>query len=230
REWFDENYLLLYGHRNDEDASSQIELIKKNIPPEGLGPVLDLCCGNGRHLCALNKAGYDVYGLDLSMPLLREAVKKGFGSRIFCADMRAIPGKFSAVFSLFTSFGYFNTDSQNMDALYSVRDSLETGGVFWLDFLNPKLVASNLREKEVIQLADGRTVDVERKISDGRVIKNIYFDPETRYTESVRMYSLKELRKMIKKASFNDFAVFGDYSGTPYTENSERIIIAAGKK
>src|SRR5207237_6642752 len=71
----------------------------------GLQPgmrVLDLCCGEGRHLRALPGA----VGIDLDLASLR-------GLPAACAEMRALPFRsrsLDAVASLFSSSGYLETD------------------------------------------------------------------------------------------------------------------------
>ncbi len=51
-----------------EDMSEVIKLMKK----EGLEKVLDLGCGTGRHIIMLAKAGFDVYGTDISEEGLKQ--------------------------------------------------------------------------------------------------------------------------------------------------------------
>ena len=72
-EWFGEEYLQLYPHRDDADAQRAVALIRESV---GLRPgwrVLDVACGAGRHAKAFRAAGARCVGLDLSATLLRLA-------------------------------------------------------------------------------------------------------------------------------------------------------------
>ena len=115
-EWFGEEYMLVYPHRNEAEAKQQIEFVKRHIHlPKG-AKVLDLCCGCGRHAIELKSQGYDVIGLDLSAKLLdlacSRASERGLDMKFIRCDMREIPYEsyFDLIVNFFTSFGYF-TDS-----------------------------------------------------------------------------------------------------------------------
>ncbi|HOJ01076.1 MAG TPA: class I SAM-dependent methyltransferase [Anaerolineaceae bacterium] len=72
----------------------------------GVKRILDLGCGNGRHLVYFGKAGYEVYGSDLSGWGLQAAStwlrKESIPSRLSLADMQVLPFKdesFDAIIS-----------------------------------------------------------------------------------------------------------------------------------
>ena len=71
REWFGEDYLAVYKHRDSSDAKDLIGLIRTNVPLDYYMRVLDLGCGNGRHAFALLPHVQKIFGLDLSEKLLR---------------------------------------------------------------------------------------------------------------------------------------------------------------
>jgi trans-aconitate methyltransferase len=74
-EWFGEEYLALYPHRDDEEAREVAALIAGRIDVPAGSPALDLGCGSGRHQRALAERWWTV-GLDLSHPLLHVARRK----------------------------------------------------------------------------------------------------------------------------------------------------------
>ena len=55
--------------------------------------------------------------------------------------------QFDAVFNLFTSFGYFETEDENLKTLDSIFQSLKPGGLLVIDFFNTQKVLSNLIPK-----------------------------------------------------------------------------------
>ncbi|MGV8026267.1 MAG: class I SAM-dependent methyltransferase [Anaerolineaceae bacterium] len=76
------------------------------FPKYGVHRILDLGCGNGRHLVYFGKAGYQVFGTDLSGWGLQAAStwvsQENIPSRLALADMQSLPfanGSFDAIIS-----------------------------------------------------------------------------------------------------------------------------------
>ena len=79
REWFGEEYIELYAHRDEHEARQQVAFFREHLA--GIdGITLDLACGMGRHLTEMNGEGIVAVGCDLSFTLLRAGMKRGPGS------------------------------------------------------------------------------------------------------------------------------------------------------
>jgi SAM-dependent methyltransferase len=233
QQWFDENYLILYRHRNRSEAKKQVQLIIDTVNPSKDAAILDLACGEGRYTMLLDEKGYRVTGLDLSETLVTRGREKYPQLDLRVGDMRHIPGKFDLILSLFTSFGYFETDEENEEVVRSVYEALNPGGVYWLDFLNAQELESNLVPESVSQLSPEIRVIENRKIENGRIIKDIHFKnngEEKCYTESVRLFTCNQLEKIFKKYGFQLEHCFGDYQGSQWTLESPRTILVGIKK
>lgn len=232
REWFDENYLVLYRHRNRSDAEEQVRLIIDILKPCKETAILDLACGEGRYTALFNELGYTVTGMDLSETLIQHGREIYPGLDLRVGDMRRIPGTFDLILSLFTSFGYFDTDEENEKVLHSVYTALNPDGVFWLDFLNARQVQEQLIPQTVTQLSPDIRVIENRKIKNGRIIKDIHFKnngEEREYKESVRLFTPGELEKMFERSGFRIIKNVGDYRGHPWAINSPRTILVGRK-
>ena len=130
QEWFNEDYLALYAHRDDGDAERLVALLRRSVPWDRAWRVLDVACGPGRHARALEAAGARCFGLDLSMPLLRRA-RQVTGIPLIRADMRRIPVRprsMDLTVNLFTSFGYFEDDAEHRAALETMVGTVRPGG------------------------------------------------------------------------------------------------------
>ena len=231
--WFDRNYLQLYQHRNSHEANAQIDLIVRSVGLKKNQRILDLACGDGRYTHLLNSRGYRTVGLDLSRKLIDEGLNKYGPLNLVAGDMRAIPGTYDIILSLFTSFGYFNEDSENYRVFESVKSSLVDGGWFWLDFLNPRFIEENLVSETVTEISSTCQVIERRQIVKNRIVKGIIFfdgSEEKRYQESVRLYSRNELESMFTQAGFKTAGCFGDYQGNQWQEHAERTIIYGKKR
>jgi SAM-dependent methyltransferase len=235
-EWFDENYRMLYRHRNSEEAKEQVHLIIDTLKPEKSKRILDLCCGEGRYTEIFHKLNYRVFGLDLSETLIGFGKQRTPDLNLMVGDMRHIPGHFDIILSLFTSFGYFDMDSENESTLQAVYNAINPGGYYWLDFLNAPYVEKHLVPETLSQLSSGIEVLEKRKIENGRIIKDIHFrsintneNGNKHYRESVRLFKRAKLEQMFANAGFKLVHCFGDYQGNQWHETSERTILVGRK-
>ncbi|MFW6201016.1 MAG: class I SAM-dependent methyltransferase, partial [Gemmatimonadota bacterium] len=54
----------------EERTRAEIAFLRRHLPPERYGSILDVACGPGRHALALAEAGYAVTGVDVDRPSL----------------------------------------------------------------------------------------------------------------------------------------------------------------
>ena len=227
-EWFGEEYLQLYPHRNDAEADRAVALIARAT---GLVPgwrVLDVGCGAGRHARAFRSTGARCVGLDLSLTLLR--VARGVtDAPLVRADMRRIPvrqGSMDLTVSLFTSFGYFEHDEEHAAALREMVTTIRSGGWFVIDFLNAAEVRRRLVARESVAVHGG-TAEVARTMSaDGRyVCKTIVTPLGRRFTERVRLFEPQQMSAMLRAAGLEVQQHYGDYDAGPIRSDSPRTIL-----
>jgi SAM-dependent methyltransferase len=227
-EWFGEEYLQLYPHRNDAEADRAVDLIRRTVPFVPGWRVLDVGCGAGRHARAFHAAGARCTGVDLSPTLLRQA-RQVTATPLVRADMRQLPirpGSMDLTVNLFTSFGYFDQDAEHTAALVEMISTVRPGGWFVIDFLNPAAVRRQLVPEETLELA-GSTVQVSRSVSpDGRyVCKSIRAPGGRNYHERVRLFEPHQMSDMLQAAGVSVRFRFGDYDAAPLASNSPRTIL-----
>jgi len=227
--WFDEDYALLYAHRDAEEARQAVALALDAAPELGRGPVLDLGCGAGRHLEVLRRTNPQGFGMDLSPALLRLA-PANLHPWLLRGDMRALPvkdGALAGVCLWFTPFGYF-PDDQNRALMLALGRVLRPGGTLVMDYLNAGLVARTLVPEDTLERAGVRVLS-RRSIEGSRIVKRMtltHLDTgETREAlESVRLYFPSDLEAMAAMAGLRLRTVKGTYAGEAFTENSPRWI------
>jgi SAM-dependent methyltransferase len=228
QKWFDENYLLLYCHRDSSDAEEQVRLVLNTLNPGKGWKILDLGCGNGRHSRIFHRKGFSISGLDLSKKLLEDGLAQEPELNLFQGDMRNIPGEYDLILSLFTSFGYFTSDRDNEKVIASVSASLKQEGWFWMDFLNPDYLETHLVPQTKTELSGGVVVVETRSIENGFVKKEIHFstpEGQREYCEQVKLYSPEQLEWFFRKNSIKPVGRFGTYTGDPWELTSPRTII-----
>jgi ubiquinone/menaquinone biosynthesis C-methylase UbiE len=227
-EWFGEEYLQLYPHRDHAEAERAVGLILGTVGYQPGWRVLDVACGAGRHALALQAAGLRCTGVDLSATLLRVA-QRVTDAPLVQADMRYLPirpASMDLTVNLFTSFGYFEHDEEHAAALREMVSTVRPRGWFAIDFLNPSVVRSQLVPREVIRVVQGE-VEVGREVSaDGRyVCKTIRTPSQRRFVERVRLFEPQEMDAMLAAAGIAVRARYGDYEGAPLESGSPRSIL-----
>jgi SAM-dependent methyltransferase len=238
--WFGEEYLALYPERDDLEAERQAAFAFGVLRPyasKGLGGILDLACGTGRHAVVLSRRGTPVTGVDLSAPLLARARSRraeplpGFVR----ADMRLLPfasGSFGAVVNFFTSFGYFDEPADDERVVREVDRVLAPGGAFLSDVFNASRVLATLVSREEKTVA-GERVSIRRRYDEATrtVEKEITMGtgPGARtYHERVRVYLREELEALHLGGHLAVRAAFGDFDGSPFDpRRSPRLILLA---
>ncbi|WP_046757610.1 class I SAM-dependent methyltransferase [Kordia jejudonensis] len=229
--WFDTPYYhILYKDRGYDEAEAFMKHLVEflNLPENAT--ILDLACGKGRHSVFLNTMGYDVTGVDLSPNSIEFASQFANETlRFEVHDMcKPYPKQFDAVFNLFTSFGYFEHEEDNLRTLKSIKAELNTHGFGVIDFLNADFVTANLVENEIKEV-DGIIFRLHRYVKDGFIYKDIRFEADGHshhYTEKVKALTLEDFESYFSAAGIDLLAIFGDYSlGKFQRKTSSRLIM-----
>jgi cyclopropane fatty-acyl-phospholipid synthase-like methyltransferase len=236
-EWFDSPlYEKLYANRDQEEAAELVQLLEETLELDEDSTILDLGCGRGRHAINLNKRGYAVTGIDLSEQAIATAREKAEEEglqniRFLVRDMREpLPESFDAVLNLFTTFGYFESDDENASVFESVKQMLEPGGTFVLDYLNATHVKNNYEPADSGEFQDIH-YDIERYLSNNAIVKEITFSGDKvggtkQYAERVKLYELDWFRKELEQRGFEIIHVYGDYHGHDFDpQTSSRLLI-----
>ena len=242
RPWFETafgaHYPRLYAHRNEAEAQVCLDLLPRLAPLQPSGrPVLDLGCGDGRHLQRIAQKATPVVGLDLSLDLLRLAAGRDEHPELIRGDMRFLPlrdGCLDAVLSLFTAFGYFGPLEQNASVVREVARVLQPGGHWFLDYLDPDRVRAELAHQPEVRrermLGDIPVVETRRLSGDGnQVCKDVTLRLDQageplRYTEEVALFSLMEMDALAAASGLRRVAAAGSYDGAELGEGDRWIL------
>jgi SAM-dependent methyltransferase len=235
-DWFgSEYYSLLYQHRDCDEAKLFLDnLIALLKIPSG-SSILDCGCGKGRHSIYLNEKGFEVTGIDISENSILEAKKYEKENLAFYVhDMRNLfrINYYDVVLNLFTSFGYFEKDSENNKAIKSTAASLKKNGWLVLDFMNAEKEIKELILQEKCRIG-GVDFEIRRHTEQNFIIKEIRVSDKGKiyaYRENVKAYKHKELENFFTQNKLEVVHLFGDYQLAPFNETTSDRLILIGRK
>lgn len=245
REWFDDEtywrtlFPFMFPETRFAQTPAQMRQLVRLAKPRGR-EALDLCCGPGRCSVALARLGFRVTGVDKTPFLLNKARRLGRALRrpieFVRADMRDFvrPGAFDLAISMFTSFGYFDDQTEDLAVLRNIFASLRPGGVFVIDVMGKERLARILQPVTCTVLADGaRLIQRHHIFDDWTRVGNEWIVIRGGRAQSFRfhhtVYSGQELRTLLVQAGFTGVRLYGDLAGRPYDAQAQRLIAVARK-
>lgn len=219
------------------------------------GAILELGCGTGRLLEPLARGGFSVYGVDNSAAMLLFAEKRlaPYAERVTLvkADIAtfAIPASDIALAIIgYNTFMHVRPPAATA-ALRRIVRHLRTGGKIVLDLLNPFAVAA---------LPDDRAITYERTFtrpdSGERVVQSScatvdaadqtyqviwFFDTISHKGDDARRtvaafdfhyYYPHQIELYLDRAGFRLERLWGNYDQSPFSEESERLIVVAERR
>jgi len=233
-------YPVLFSPELFERATDEVEQLVE-LTGVSSGQALDLCCGPGRHAIPLAQRGFSVTGVDLSTYLLGEAKQRAEQAKVdvewVAQDMREFvrPNTYSLIANLYTSFGYFQTEAEEMRTLKNMVESLEENGVVVIDTLGKEALAERLHADGLpVEERDGSLL-IQRVnvVDDWCRAKSEWIIATDDKVERVHfehsLYSGKELRELMNWAGLSDVSLYGDIDGRPYGPGARRLV-AVGRR
>jgi len=234
---FDEDYLYFYETMlTDERSDRETDFIVSMLGLKPGAQVLDVPCGHGRISNRLAARGFRVTGLDATELFLDAARKDApAGVEYVHGDIRKLEwtGRFDAVLNWFTSFGYFDDDT-NRSVLRGFRAALKPGGVALLELQNRDRLLTLLPsapgmahlfergddlmlDKNTLDLSTSRIAAERIIVRNGRVRRTLF---------TVRTFTAAELSDWLIAAGFAEVQVFGA-EGEPFSRESTRLVVVA---
>jgi SAM-dependent methyltransferase len=234
--WFDSPYYhVLYKNHDEDEAENFLEKLIGKVGINKEARVLDVGCGRGRHSIYLNKEGFDVTGIDLSPSnILFDKQFENEKLNFYLHDMREVfrSNYYDLVLNLFSSFGYFDKERDNLRCIIAIAMSLKPGGIFVFDYLNAEKVRLSMEEKNTKDV-DGIHFRIHKYVDGNFIRKDISFntgDKVNEYREQLALYDRKTIENFFRQSGLTVSAAFGNYNFDSFdSAGSDRIILIAQK-
>jgi SAM-dependent methyltransferase len=244
-EWFEDEafwrelYPYMFPAERFASSGEQVDQIVA-LAGCGGGKVLDLCCGPGRHSVEFAQRGFEVTGVDGSSFLLERARERaseaGVSVEWVKEDMRRFrrPATFDLACSIFTSFGYFAEEEDDLRVLRNVQENLRHGGTFVIDVISKEWVARNWQNSLVTDFPDGALLLQRPRVRpDWCRIDNEWVLTKDGRCRSFRfehtIYSGRELKDRLSACGFDQVQLYGDLQGSCYGLEARRLVAVARK-
>lgn len=209
----------------------------------GACDILDLGCGAGRHSLGLAALGHRVTGLDWSRELVtlasESARKKDLCASFVRGDMRRLRfrSRFDAAVNLFTSFGYFESEADDLSVLRGVRRALRPGGRFLIDLLNKRWLLRHFSPTFWQKAPEGAVQRAFNRLSfdagSSRLSnqRTLYLSGGRRRRTFLRfkVYELADMERLLTLAGLKVVGSWGGFDGRAYGKDTFRLIVAAEK-
>jgi SAM-dependent methyltransferase len=199
------------------------------------GAVLDLGCGPGIYLIALVRRGISATGVDVCARLLERArTLVPEQVELVQSDIRYFerPSQYALAISMYTSFGYFPTRSENLQVLKTTFANLVPGGCIVIDIASRELLRALGR-----QIFPGSTGAIVRTITVDDAARRLHvrYDldrPERgkHHEFQIPLADAADLEAMLRTAGFGDVRFYSSFDGAPFDESKPQRCIAIAYK
>ncbi len=234
-----DDYMYFYSDMiTDERTDAETEFLIDNLEIKPGHRILDIPCGYGRHANRLALYGCNITGIDYMKGFIeiakKDADNKGVKPDFIVGDMRNIDydEEYDAVLSLFTSFGYFD-DNTNLMVLKRISKSLKKKGLFCIDTINRDVLLMNFKGCNIIEKDENYMIEKSSfDFQSGRIYTRriIFRDSRLKIKDFfIRLYNPTELSQLLKTAGFITKKVFSGFNQHPVNRMSMRLLIIAEK-
>jgi SAM-dependent methyltransferase len=229
-----------------------------SLAAETGGPILELGCGTGRLLMPLARAGHLVTGLD-SSPAMLERARQRLGEEAEAVQERVtlvegdmtsfnLDGRFSLAVIPYNTLMHLSP-VQATAAFRQVAAHLEKDGHLFLDLANPLVVAQTPNDRLLTleqcaaEPGTGRmlVLSASTRVNPGDQTLDIiwFYDvspagggPVHRTVVPIHYHYFfpHELELMLSGAGLALQGMYGDYEKRPFGEESERLLVVAGRR
>ena len=240
-------FAKIYDELINEDINYD-EMVKRildicNLHNLELNDYLDIACGTGNVTIRIAKYFKNIYGVDLSEDMLREAFdkfkKEKIKGKIICQDMTelSLNREFDLITSVLDSTNYITDINGLQEYFKGVYNHLKSNGLFIFDvnsyYKLSEILGNNIytySEEEVFYTWENVFEEALLSMFLTFFVKKgeLYERFEEEHLE--RAYTEEQLEKELEKANLEVIAKFDGYTENYVQANTERIVYVVKKR
>jgi len=230
-------------HRvNYQEWAEYIIQIMNLSPLKKKTRLLDIACGTGTMALLMNRKGFEVYGFDRSLEMVkvaRQKVKKENVTDVFlfAGDFRDLPVKdkeFHGVYSIFDSLNNVLDERELLKIFVRVHEILVEGGAFVFDLNTDFSLRRDWGNNTKVEESDDVVTIWRTRYEDGVSTLNftVFVREDNKYQRidaifRERGYDPPLVKNLLKKAGFKAALGFEHFTLYEGTEKSSRVTYLA---
>ncbi len=244
-------WALIYDQWNESGGRSALNerelYFYRNQLQNTQGAILEAACGSGCKMLPLLQDGFDIYGFDISLPMLDVLRRKAMDFKISDIDSRITQQdladfnydqSFEAILIPASSFMMLPTQQSQIACLRRVYECLQPGGRLLLNFYIPSYTEDLLRHQsnppieedfgECSHPETGRPIQVNfSKVCDLATQTETYnwtFEYDGEKAEvpmKARWIHKEEFQLLLQLSGFNQWELYGSHDEKPYVGSPE---------
>jgi SAM-dependent methyltransferase len=212
------------------------------------GPVLEIGVGTGRFFMEALARGADIYGIDISEPMidvLKDKLETRHHQRIWVEDILQmnLNRTFDLIIAPFRVFSHILTVEEQLRALNKVYDHLNDNGRFIFDLYVPNLsyLVQGINEQvdfegiyrgQKLTRVTSMKADLINQVSWVTMTFHLVEGKKLRsdtWTFPMRFYFRYEIEHLIRRSKLHLVKIMGDFAGNDLQPDSKEFIIVCGK-
>jgi SAM-dependent methyltransferase len=228
-----------------EQTAREVNFLVGALGLRGRERILDLACGFGRHALELARRGFSVVGVDVSSAYVDEARKRAAETSLkvefVCADARDVSysAEFDVVLNLSDgAIGFLENDNENLKVFDRIALALRPGGKHLMRVCNAAYARKHFPRRhwdmgsDALSLADFAW-DAEASRMSYAAFSFKYGDALTKPEAppspvSVRLYTIDELRDILKARGMTIERTYGAYSASvPSSDDTFPLLVVS---
>jgi SAM-dependent methyltransferase len=228
-------YDLVYGEKDYQAEASYLERLLEGSSLER--EILDVGCGTGSHLAALEELGYTCEGLDLNEGMLAVAREKVTG-KLYEGDMTDfdLQKKYGAVTCMYAAFNHLTEFDDARNAIGCFGRHLESGGRVIIDLHNKKRSGSR---HDVLEGGVQRRMFWVYNPQTGIEVSDVRFCmPDGKWLQdwhTMRIYTPDQMKEILEANYFKDIHFYEGYklvrnSPVAAKPNSKQLVVVGTKR
>jgi SAM-dependent methyltransferase len=224
----------------------EIEFIDSLFQKYKINSCLDLGCGTGEHVSAIQKRGYTVLGMDSSMEMLSVAKKRHPQCDFFQGNLQMFKTKspVDGMICLFGTFNYLIDDAEVNSSLQAVRNNLKSSGLLFLEVWNSIPIRKIKRKpiapvsvsrmgNSILKRNRGFKITGEHLGEENIVEVNFIFDLDSKIIKDkhiMRVFTKEEISIALERNKLQVLEMYGGYRMEKLNSHSGRMLIVCKKK
>ncbi|MCB1158138.1 MAG: methyltransferase domain-containing protein [Leptospiraceae bacterium] len=226
--------------------SNEVTFIQSLLDKMGIKSLLDMGCGTGEHINALQNFGFTCHGIDSSPEMIKTAQKRFPQGQFEIGDIRSFIAarQFECISCLFGTFNYLIEDKDISFALRNIWKNLGRSGLFLLEVWNafpiqqiqrkPITTVSTSRIGETI-IQRNRGFRLKEDPNQEKILVEVNFvynldEKVIKDRHIMRVFYEEQITKLLEEHKFRILKVFGNYLQKPFAQTDSRMVILALKQ